>query len=146
MWSKRFMFSWILSAIVMFVLSYMWHGLFLNDIKNLKYPVGIFLMSASVVYLVIGFVLVKLFSSLTVVTLLRHFFIRGLVVGAASGLLLYMMALVLGVTFTKSVILTSIIVDVPWQIFEQIAGGIVISTVYALIYEPLLINRSVDKV
>jgi hypothetical protein len=146
MWSKRFMFSWILSAIVMFVLSYMWHGLFLNDIKNLKYPVGIFLMSASVVYLVIGFVLVKLFSSLTVVTLLRHFFIRGLVVGAASGLLLYMMALVLGVTFTKSVTLTSIIVDVPWQIFEQIAGGIVISTVYALIYEPLLINRSVDKV
>jgi len=146
MLSKRFLFSWILSAIFMFAISYIWHGLFLNDIKNLKYPMGIFLTSAAFVYLAIGFVLVKLFSSDMVITLIRHFFLRGLVVGAASGLLLYMIALVLGVTFTKSITLTSIIVDVPWQVFEQVVGGIVISTVYALIYEPLLINRSEEKV
>jgi phosphotransferase system glucose/maltose/N-acetylglucosamine-specific IIC component len=94
----------------------------------------------------IGFVLVKLFSSETMVNLIRHFFLRGVAVGAASGLLLYMVALVLGVTFTKSITITSIIVDVPWQIFEQMVGGFIISTVYALIYEPILMNRSDEKV
>ena len=140
------MFSWILSTLIMFILSYTWHGLFLNDLKNLKYPLGIYLISATFVYLMIGFVLVKLFSSETMVNLIRHFFLRGVAVGAASGLLLYMVALVLGVTFTKSITITSIIVDVPWQIFEQMVGGFIISTVYALIYEPILMNRSDEKV
>jgi hypothetical protein len=137
MLSKRIVLSWIFASLTMFGISYSWHGIFLNDLSNLDYPQGIFLFSASIVYLVIGFVLVKIFSSSFPVKHIRNFFARGLLCGAALGLFLYMLALVLGVTFTKHVTLASILVDVPWQMFEQAIGGVVIGTIYSLIFEPM---------
>ena len=87
----------------------------------------------------------KLYSYPGIINLFRSFFARGLILGAGLGLLLYMMALVLGVTFTKSISMASIAVDVPWQMFEQVVGGLIISTVYTIIYEPLLLNRNEER-
>ena len=143
--NKRFMFSWILSSVVMFIISYIWHGVFLNDISHIHYPLGIYLISATFVYLTIGFVMTKLYSYPGIINLFRSFFARGLILGAGLGLLLYMMALVLGVTFTKSISMASIAVDVPWQMFEQVVGGLIISTVFTIIYEPLLLNRNEER-
>ena len=130
----------------MFGLSYAWHGVFLNDVANLHYPLSIYLISSSVVYLLAGFLLVKLFSSNYAIQMFRNFFARGLVSGALLGLVLYMVALVMGMTFTKGVTLTSILFDLPWQVFEQTFGGVVIAIVYVFIYEPIPINRSTDTI
>jgi hypothetical protein len=137
MLSKRVIISWIFASLSMFGISYTWHGIFLNDIANLNYPLGIFLVSSSIVYLVLGFVLVKIFTHSLIVRHIRNFFARGLVCGAGLGLFMYMLALVFGVTFTKNTTLSSILVDIPWQMFEQAFGGLLVATIYTLIYEPL---------
>ena len=60
-YGKRFMFGWILSSLAMFGLSYVWHGVVLNDYAILTYPFQIYLISAAVVYLVSGFLLTRIF-------------------------------------------------------------------------------------
>jgi hypothetical protein len=146
MLTRRFLFSWIFSSVLMWVISYVWHGVFLNDIANLNYPKGIYLFSSAMVYLVIGVLLTRLFSMQFIIQTFQNFFIRGIVCGSLTGILLYMFALVLGVSFTKNLSLGNMVIDVPWQIFEQTFGGIVIATVYVLIYEPIPRNRSEDIV
>jgi hypothetical protein len=140
--SKRFVYSSILSSLFMFGISYAWHGIFLNDLTNLNFPVGIYLISSSFVYLITGCLLSKIFSTQIIASHFRNFFVRGICCGAALGLVVYMFALVLGITFTKVLSLDSILVDVPWQMFEQSLGGLVVAVVYALIYEPIPMNRS----
>jgi len=146
MFTRSFIISWILSAILMFGLSYGWHGIFLNDISTQNYPVGIYLFSSGIVYLIVGLVLTLIFSSQFVIHAIPNLFLRGLACGSTLGIVLYMFALVIGVSFTKTVTLTSIAVDIPWQIFEQCFGGLIIATVFALIYEPIPFNRSEDKI
>jgi len=130
----------------MFGISYTWHGVFLNDLTNLNYPIGIYLISSSIVYILIGGILSKVFSSHMIAIYIRNFFVRGIVCGAALGLVLYTFALVLGVTFTKVITLDAILIDIPWQMFEQTIGGLVVAMVYALIYEPIPMNRSEEIV
>jgi hypothetical protein len=142
----RFLLSWILSSVVMWALSYTWHGFFLNDIVNMHYPKGIYLVASTVVYLVIGLVLTKLFTLNRVVQMLKNLFVRGVVCGSLMGILLYMFALVLGVTFTKNVTMESMAIDIPWQILEQAFGGTVIALISLLIYEPVSGSRSEDMV
>jgi hypothetical protein len=140
---KRFILSWLFSALSMFGISYAWHGIFLNDISHLQYPMGVFLV-ASIVYLFIGFVLTKVFSSQFVHNAFRNFFTRGLICGAILGLLFYMIALVMGISFSNSITLSSILFDVPWQIFEQAFGGLIVATVYALVYEHIPVKRPAE--
>jgi hypothetical protein len=140
--SKRFVYSAVLSSLFMFGISYAWHGIFLNDLSNLNFPIGIYLISTSFVYLITGCLLSKMFSTHIIANYFRNFFIRGICCGAALGLILYMFALVLGITFTRVITMDGILVDVPWQMFEQSLGGLVVAVVYALIYEPIPMNRS----
>ncbi|MDA0713864.1 MAG: hypothetical protein O3B83_01240, partial [Bacteroidetes bacterium] len=65
---------WGLSTLIMFGLSYLWHGVLLNDYVNIKYPLWLHLMLAGVVYLVIAFVLTYLHQYTTV----RHHKFKGL--------------------------------------------------------------------
>ena len=54
MLTKRFFISWLLSSLLMFLLSYVWHGIFLTDLSRLSYPKALFLFFAAIVYLMIG--------------------------------------------------------------------------------------------
>ncbi|MFI5149639.1 MAG: hypothetical protein ACHQRM_07880 [Bacteroidia bacterium] len=146
MLTRRFLLSWMLSSVLMWGLSYVWHGIFLNDIANLSYPKGIYLVASTVVYLAIGMVLTKLYTLQFVIHTLQNFFIRGIVCGAVTGLLFYMFALVIGVSFSKHISLGDMAIDIPWQLFEQIFGGIIIALVFVIIYEPIPRNRSEDIV
>ena len=47
-YTRRFWISWILTSVVMFTMSYVWHGLFLNDYELIAFPRTLF-VTASVV-------------------------------------------------------------------------------------------------
>ena len=50
----RFFLSWILSAVSMFILFYLWHGVFLNDFKRIQFPLTWFVTFAAFSYLIIA--------------------------------------------------------------------------------------------
>lgn len=139
MLTKRFFISWIVASLVMFGLSFFWHGILLTDFSRISYPKEIFLISASVVYFALGFLLNKVYQ--------LNFFgkkfnqkplLRGLLSGASCGIVLYMITLVFGVSFSSALTLSNIILDVSWQVFEQSFGGLIIGASYIFIYEETL--------
>lgn len=134
-YGKRFMLSWILSSLTMFGLSYIWHGIILNDYAILAYPFQIYLISAAVVYLVIGFLLTRIFIAEFLDRISDKAIPRGLAAGAALGVIVYMVALVVGVTFNSGMELKYLLLDVAWQTAEQCLGGLVVGLVYLLVYE-----------
>ena len=138
--TKRFLVSWVFSSIAMYLLSYAWHGLFLNDYKELNYPKEIFLIFAVLVYLVIGFIIAK---ATDVSFLINHLknkpLLRGIIAGAACGFFLFIMATVIGVSFNKNMQLATILFDVTWQVLEQTFGGIVVGVVHILVFDPTAI-------
>lgn len=134
-YGKRFMFGWILSSLAMFGLSYVWHGVVLNDYAILTYPFQIYLISAAVVYLVSGFLLTRIFIAEFLDRISQKPIPRGLAAGAALGMILYMVALVVGVTFNSGMDLKYLLLDVIWQISEQAAGGLIVGLVYIFVFE-----------
>jgi len=134
-YGKRFMLGWIFSSIVMFALSYLWHGIILNDYELIRYPMGIYLVSAGVVYLVIGFLLNRIFIAEFLDRYTQKALPRGLFTGIGLGIIVYMVALVIGVAFTKSLELKYMALDAFWQTIEQCAGGLVVGLVYMLVFE-----------
>lgn len=129
------MLGWIFSSIAMFALSYLWHGVILNDYKLISYPIGIYLVSAGVVYLVIGFLLNRIFIAEFIDRFSEKALPRGLLTGVGLGVIVYMVALVVGVTFTKGLDVKYMALDVMWQAFEQCVGGLVVGLVYMLVFE-----------
>ena len=134
-YSVRFFISWIASAIVMYLAFYAWHGLFLNDLNRISFSKALFLSLAAVVYLIISFLLYRSYQS-KLFNKIENLFLKGIVVGAMIGFVLFAFIIVLGITFTKNYTLTYIIADCCWQIAEQIIGGLVIALGHLLIFEP----------
>lgn len=62
--------------------------------------------------------------------------LRGVASGFILGFILFAVITVLGISFTKNVNLTYILVDCAWQVAEQILGGLVIGLGKVLIFEP----------
>ncbi|HNK69749.1 MAG TPA: hypothetical protein PKH36_13570, partial [Flavobacteriales bacterium] len=54
---RRILVPLSLSALVMFGLSWVWHGLALNDLRDLTIPLGLYIALAAVAYLIIGAIL-----------------------------------------------------------------------------------------
>lgn len=136
--TKRFFFTWIISAIFMFSLSYIWHGIVLNDFEKLNYPKEFFLILASFTYLFIGFVLVKFYES----RFLENFFsekqiFKGVVKGAMCGFIFFLIATVVGVSFNTGSGLKNLALDLGWQLFEQGVGGGVVGFLYLLTQDPV---------
>jgi hypothetical protein len=130
---KRFLISWIITSIVMFILSYVWHGIFLNDFSRLSYPKEIFLFFAAITYLIIGFVVVKVFEAKFLEKLFYHrLFFKGLVKGFMCGFMFFIVATVVGVSFNTGTGIKNLLFDLAWQIFEQGIGGIVVSVTYVV--------------
>lgn len=128
--TKRFISAWFGSGLFMFILSYVWHGVLLNDFVNLKYPLTIYLGLAALVYLLIGFVLTYMYQYMYVKKL-RY---KGFSLGAILGFLLYLIAFVLGVSFNQGS-LSYVVVDFIWQMAEQGVGGALIGFIFSLYAE-----------
>ncbi|HEX8516219.1 MAG TPA: hypothetical protein VF868_08470 [Bacteroidia bacterium] len=135
--TKRFLVSWIASSLVMFVLSYIWHGIILTDFSRLSYSKHLFLVFAALVYLMIGFVVAR---SIEFKLLEKQFkrkpVIRGLISGAFCGIAFFLVATVVGVSFSTGSKLENMLLDVTWQTIEQAIGGIVVGLAHIFVYDP----------
>ncbi|MDX2173071.1 MAG: hypothetical protein SFY56_08125 [Bacteroidota bacterium] len=132
----RFFISWILSALVMFLLFYAWHGIFLNDFKRIKFPVSWFIMFAALTYLIFGVGIFLLFES-QIMKNIRNSFMRGLICGVIAGFSLFMVATVVNISLTKHLSMQHLIVDCSWQIAEQTVGAMVVVGLKYLIRDPI---------
>ncbi|MBI4929801.1 MAG: hypothetical protein HY841_03495 [Bacteroidetes bacterium] len=133
--TKRFFLSWILSSVVMFSLSYLWHGVFLNDLERLSYPKEIFLTGSIITYLILGFLVTKIYLMKLPKQLARKPLVRGIISGALLGLSTYIVALVIGVSFNSTLTPQYILFDLLWQTVEQTFGGITVGLIYIWIYD-----------
>lgn len=133
----RFFLSWILSAVVMFSLSYLWHGVILNDFERLTYPRVTFLSLAALVYLGIGLSLAAL-NSLIVIN--KKSIFKGIITGVILGFFIYLITFVLGISFNSTPKFAYLALDAGWQIFEQGMGGLLCGIVfdYFMIREKIL--------
>lgn len=136
LYSVRFYISWIVSAILMYSAFYMWHGVFLTDFSKIEFSKTLFLLLAALVYLVIAFSLYRTFESKTLNKYISSPMMRGVASGIILGFILFAIITVLGISFTKNVNLTYILVDCAWQVAEQTLGGLIIGLGKILIFEP----------
>jgi hypothetical protein len=131
----RFFLSWILSAVTMFVLFYIWHGVFLNDFKRIQFPLSWFITFAALTYLIIGAGMYFLFES-QILKRAENLFVRGAICGVVAGFSLFMIATVLNISLTKDLQGYHLLVDAFWQISEQTVGAMIVVFLKILIREP----------
>lgn len=137
MLTKRFFISWLAASAIMFFISYVWHGLFLTDYSRLSYPQEVFLVIASIVYLILGFVVAKAIDTkMLEVHFKRKPIMRGAISGAACGFTFFLIATVVGVSFSTTSNIPNLLLDVTWQIVEQTIGGIAVGVVHLFVYDP----------
>lgn len=136
-YSFRFFISWLLSAVVMYSAFYVWHGLFLNDLERVSFSIPVFLILSALVYLVISFVLYKIYESTFLTQKIHDPLLKGVITGFLLGFCLFAFVTVLGISFTKNISITYILADFVWQISEQIIGGLIIGLGRLIIYEPV---------
>lgn len=134
-YGKRFMIGWILSSILMFAVSYVWHGVVLNDFERISYPFEIYLVSAGVVYLVIGFLMSRIFIAEFLDRYSEKAVARGLLTGIGMGVIVFMSALVFGVSFSSITDPVFLLMDFVWQVVEQTVGGLSVGLIYLLVFE-----------
>ena len=127
---KGLFLSWILSSLVMFSLSYLWHGIFLNDFARLSYPKEIFLTGSIITYLILGFLITKIFLMPFPKSIAKNPLLRGVISGVLLGCATYIVSLVVGVSFSTTLTPKYILFDMLWQTLEQTCGGITVAIVY----------------
>lgn len=132
----RFYLSWILSAITMFVLFYLWHGVFLNDFKRVQFPISWLITFAVFTYLILGAGTYFLYES-RLMKSFRNFILRGIICGGLAGLSLFMIATIVNLSLTRHLSIQHLMIDCTWQIVEQISGSMVIVLFKIFIHEPL---------
>ncbi|MDQ3047827.1 MAG: hypothetical protein M3R27_09795 [Bacteroidota bacterium] len=125
----------------MFMLSYIWHGIFLTDFSRISYPKEVYLVCAAIVYLIIGFVVAKAID----VKILDKAFKRkpigrGAIAGLACGFMFFLIATVVGVSFSTGSTLENLLLDVIWQMVEQSAGGAVVGIVHFFVFDPTAVE------
>ena len=135
-YGKRFVIGWIISSVLMFGLSYIWHGVILYDYAQITYPLGIYLTASAIAYLFIGFLVNRTFVMPFFDKISHHPLLRGPAIGFACGVLVYIIATVVHVTFNKDMDLKYLVLDITWQGIEQAFGGFVVGLVYMFVYEP----------
>ncbi len=114
-----FLIAWILGAAAMLGASLLWHGVLLNDLMAIPYPLSFFLSLCGIVYLVVSFVIAFAMEYLKVE---EQQFPKGVGIGTVVGFFLYLIAFTLGVSFHGSGT-EHIVVNFLWQMIEQGVGG-----------------------
>jgi hypothetical protein len=128
MLKKRFFVAWGFSVLVMMVLSFLWHGVILNDFIHVPQPYALFYGLAVLAYILIGFVLTFVFTYLSMGIGIK---MKGGLMGLALGFFIYLIAFVFGVSFKGSGT-EHVVVDFVWQMIEQGIGGGVVGFVYEM--------------
>lgn len=119
----------------MFILSYVWHGIALRDLAELRIPLTLYLILAAFVYLVIGMALaIGVDKAIVhkVISLQSGFPLKAMGLGALVGFVVYLMVFILGMSFAKHTVV-HVVVDVLWQMLEQGLGGLCVS--FGIIYD-----------
>lgn len=124
----RFIAAWIASSIAMFFVSYIWHGVVLNDFQKVTLPDTYFMVLFTLVYLAIGAVLAFLFTKIEFDS---NVVARRMLMGAALGFFIYLITFVLGVSFNTGK-LEHIVMDFGWQMTEQAIGALTVSAVFKI--------------
>ncbi len=132
----RFIIAWIVSAIVMYSAFYCWHGLLSNDFYKIQYPKGIFMLFSALAYVVISFVLAKIFDYKHIRKKIKNLYLRALVVGSVFGFLLFAISSVIGIGFSNPYSLEILLVDLIWQITEQTLGAYIVAFAHIFIFAP----------
>lgn len=132
----RFFVSWFTSALVMFLLFYLWHGVFLNDFRRLSFPLSWFVTFAALTYLLFGAGIYVLYESSLMRKLIKSIFLRGIVCGIIAGFSLFMIATIINISLTRHLRPEHLIVDCIWQMTEQILGAMVVVLCKGIIIEP----------
>lgn len=128
LFKRRILFPWLLSAIVMMAISYAWHGLALTDIMDLKIELWLYLVLTGLAYLVIGLLLtlgVHFLIAREWISMKTAFPVKTMFAGAAAGVVVYLFALVSGLSFASHGIQHAV-VDLLWQLVEQGIGGLMV--------------------
>src|ERR1700684_2707176 len=123
MFNSRFYIGWLLSATLMYLAFYGFHGLLTNDLLKITIPKTVFLSVAAFVYLMVAFGMSVSFKSTTLKKNIRLPLKRALLIGILSALFLYAVAFVVGVSFSYQVTLLNAMVDIGWQLVEQTLGA-----------------------
>ncbi len=129
LFEKRFFIAWLMCSLTLYGASYAWHGLFLNDLQKITYPLDLVLMAFALVYLVTGLVITLLVKF---VPIEKPEIFRGVLFGAGSGFFLYLVAFAFGISFYAAPALEYIVFDLSWQVLEGSIGGLVCGVVYQL--------------
>ena len=115
----------------MYGLSYLWHGVVLNDFLKISYPKDIFLIVAAVVYFGIALFITVLSYMMK---RLKDSFKYSIAIGAAVGVFMYAIAFLLGISFNAVIDPKLILFDLSWQTFEQAFGGLICGWTYRSLY------------
>ncbi len=134
-YTLRFYLSWILGAVAMYVAFYVWHGLVLNDFKQIQFPIVWFVILSAFAYLVISFILYRVFET-KILNYFDSILFRGFLAALIVGASLFAIMTVLHISFTKNVTSTYLITDFFWQIIEQSVGALFIVLGKQFIFEP----------
>ena len=134
MFTTRFYTGWLLSAILMYVAFYIFHGVLTNDIIKLTLPKTLFFSVAAIVYLVVGFGMSLLFNSTSLKKNIHGPYKRSLLIGILTALFMYGVAFTVGISFSFSVSMLNFLVDICWQLVEQSIGAFFIALANTLFY------------
>ncbi|MCC6540650.1 MAG: hypothetical protein IT225_00365 [Flavobacteriales bacterium] len=125
----------LLSAVVMFLVSWLWHGVALTDLDEIRIPMGLYFSLAGLVYLILGFGMTFAVHTAVMyewISLKRAFPLASMLLGAALGFVVYLVIFVLGMSFTRGG-MVHVVADVIWQMVEQGMGGLMVSV--GIIYD-----------
>lgn len=128
LFKRRILFPWLLSAVVMFVISYVWHGITLTDISDLRMELWLYLLLSGLAYLVIGLLLtlgVHFLLAREWIIMKNAFPMKSMLAGAGAGVVVYMVILASGLSFASQGIQHAV-VDLLWQVVEQAVGGLMV--------------------
>lgn len=114
----------------MYALSYLWHGILLNDLNRLTYPIDTFLLLSALAYFGIGMLLAV---GIQFVDYGKKNYMKGMLLGIPLGTFIYLIAFVFGISFYGTPQLKYIILDLGWQLCEQTIGGLLAGIIYQLV-------------
>lgn len=134
----RFFASWILAAVLMYIAFYAWHGMYLDDLSRISYSRGLFFIFAAFTYLVISFLLFKIYELKLLKKFLSNVFLRGLAAGCIMAGVVFVITRVMDVGITTSITMKHLALDAAWQTVEQCIGGLVMALGQTFIYDPVL--------
>ena len=124
----RLILATIISSIVMFSMSFYWHGVLLNDLMFITYDKKLFFGLLSILYVAVAGALsfFLMFYKPEENRTLKH-----ATIGVASGFMIYLIAFVLGLSF-KGEGLANTVINFTWQMIEQGIGALFISVFYTV--------------